>query len=1812
MKLKERIRHSGISSRIYNIARNHMCLHEPTGRSIACFQRGYRRSPSLRANGLNACLFEDIIQHHNLSSLMYNHRSSFDSGNESRSSSGSGSSFNHIKHIHVKGKCKIDPHVYNEIIPVRIEPKSSHKYKPMINVPKYETVYTEERVELSDVDMESEVDAREYPELDVSVSSDASSSCGSLCSLCESDGYESSEDNNVPHFDDTPENASENRYEASVDNITTYDDVPKNVSERSIVCDNVESETSNDRKHKLVNTPSVKGRRELRLEALGVVDIRLRGDRISKVTHVDDNPSEEFVKHDSMKKSDTKISSGVTLDREDSYEIYLNKLDEIASNQKVRNYTNTRNKKSSKQRAGSFGCDENSSSDDNNSSFKWRGKRDFNFQVAGGRPMNMSRGTFSRLSYSRKLSKNLASLALLTTTPHVNDRYDSNATLDNINFMYDEDDLGINCVGSNVFCGEDEVNRNLNEDCIAPRFTRIFERSYASSNESERVCNGSDESDRASIFSASDCSEENNLIDEWEITEETREMFHRDSDDHCSDEYEGEIHIAPEAAFVNSNGSHIGSEMCCRNCRLPVSIATSVSVTDVPLCGVVCACVGSRGRTAGIAAGQKVTSINKNNNMSSVKALSSIPVFQTGKPSNNEDFKRNIDKTKPATTPRTASTKLDRNRPGSIKFHSKMPNKKQVLENKTVERAEGKQSKINNKNTYLSKNLPSNDTLTNNISKRATGNVKTENSTGTLKSIHNREQNNAINSENNSYSSEQNLSSSNHENSKENSEIIRKSQSSPKLNKSSSKNIKERVIAKRTVSSSSFNSLGNTKRIYPSKSSDSLETSSLRSSKSVNKITKKEKQTETKESNSIESINSTSTPTPKIIGRNIPRGPIVNRVMAGGRSTLYKGNSAAGKSISPSSRQQFYQNKSKSHRSNVCEKRSILEDTLENGLNKQDSSDDKNEKELIKCADAKSSKLSSITKTNDLLKKIAIDKVSTRSSYKPAIISDITSENKSNCNENKSVKSLNNRKVVNGNTVDKTKNVRCDALISKVRESKLKKLPVTAKLSSNSIINEETNDTQQPKAIINNKPVVKNTRQSGIPSKLPNNSEQKHDKVLNKDANKIEFTRVANSKRIIRSNVNKDEVPNSIGHLTTRDNAVSSKSSDIVQVSSLVKPSKSSDIVQVASSVKPSKSSDIVQVASLVKPSKSSDNVQVSSLVKPSKSSDIIAQDASDSLVKPSTVRKLQQKLEIEKGASSNHANNKAPKHIITKREKVTETRGSASVVETSIKPAKSELTRNNSTRRSVKRNNDAKRSYIKCIDEIEISSSQKENINVANIKNEEMTPRNVIKNPILKTTIIYGPNCVSYSDNEEGKSETECAGATASEPVSAVCKEMVEMPRAVVDSEHRTAKLDISTVELDKSTAKLDKSTVKLDKSTVKLDESPVQSYGSDVNAISIKGLDGDKQTVTTVDKDVQSLTSASTDNVQHNTIVYKGNVTNICDTNTVNLISEIITNKTPVPVSSENKVRRNTIVHLTHDDGKIIENGKVILRINSEPCGLKINNSVVPSPEVISNFELFPKKGKDNIVPTGHFESIICSLQETARNIEINQSESRIVNDCGSKCFNILKTKKETINEFEKPCNRKSIENHASRSKELLNQLELERRHLRGEVQILTSPITMSYENNLDHFLEAMGQEEEEGDDKDPNRRHLDVWPDSAVTNYRSPKTVCGNSLTTQCKHRTKQTQDSRHMFAFLQKKSRNLNVNNSSTRSNWNNYMKGRKKMVLRSLSPDCYGVGSNKADDFESHHQRSLSLPKSFLANKYGRPGLRSAIPRSVRD
>ena len=203
--------------------------------------------------------------------------------------------------------------------------------------------------------------------------------------------------------------------------------------------------------------------------------------------------------------------------------------------------------------------------------------------------------------------------------------------------------------------------------------------------------------------------------------------------------------------------------------------------------------------------------------------------------------------------------------------------------------------------------------------------------------------------------------------------------------------------------------------------------------------------------------------------------------------------------------------------------------------------------------------------------------------------------------------------------------------------------------------------------------------------------------------------------------------------------------------------------------------------------------------------------------------------------------------------------------------------------------------------------------------------------------------------------------------------------------------------------------------------------------------------------------------------------------------------------------------------------------------------------------------------------------------------------------------------------------LKKNMSKSRELLTQLEFEHRKLKGFDDDGHGVDRNSFGNDvpllrqdLDLFIESFNRETFVADGES------NCGMPAFISNQRPPVWSSNKSFNKAHTAGKRPISDGRHIFAFLNKRNKILNsARTGSVRGSRCHddsqpisgvLQRQERNMTLSSSANSaCYRdlvIPGHALSDDECcyHQQRSLSLPKTFLADKYGLSGFKAAIPR----
>ena len=2008
--LKERFQRSNFSWKLCNIARNQICVLTPPPAVYSLnFQRQYR-SHSFCNNSEPRFNLEDSFikfdECHN--------RSSLDSGNSSGSSR-SRRGLSPITHSHVKGKCIVNPNIYNELV-YREEPKICRSISDCgealqtvtVAYPRHNCDF--DLVELDDfedsnADWESELNSNdeEDPELAVTANGDVtdnSDNCGALLDYCEGratiDSYASSVENaatdtlmNTQLGADGCSSDEGCGSGLSGDSFKEYNHAPSLTNADEIDGENqpiIAKMRNFDSTVKFSNgaSPTVKGRRALRYEALGIVFENVENHCIDDC--YDNNDSQLYSNDNNVQEEnqDLPTNDDSNVDCMEGNEVKefveccnrdvscVNKSEIIATlpyvpntnkiggtRENCINVTNVHmntvldnntfsgsihrdDKSRNIKKYSNINCTKRDNEDNvsdvesETSSFcGWRRRQEFVLFRARKRSIRRSgiaRGTIPRLSYSRKLSKNLASLALLAASPENGSIIDPSewSDSDKMSFGWScEDSASHSRTSSYNDLSTDNEGGMYEEpndaDCSEVSHDSSCIPSKCSSNE-ELVIEG----------------EENNLIDELEIGEETREYKHfqnkstYDSDmsnNNCimsSDMNTNDQRMcSPEFCVAGTMccGSGCGGESgvvtatCCRRRSQeqssPVAACEPRGDDHVSYCastavllhtqdtrhnqGIQCCCCCANSatnmpcRSSSIPVYQKRGSSNvvtkREESDSKVECINSkYSLSNTTKSMFNKSNKISIKK-----------ETIIRNRPGSFR-NSSVPNLGDRKVVSAVSSCTGTltssssvssrpSSRTRHADHSTSSPAPAEGDKPTSVSVSLSSMRSAETSCGVVKegiSPRHSHVTKISNSKIQTPSRLGNFSQSSHIaqtkiNSIKTNTTLQKQANGNKDERNRNiqlSKLKEQMVSSEKIEESSDirSSLGSNRIKLLSKNLINVRTSVSPSPLSRQNIARSSTRSSAQMSTKVEASLSQET-LDKISQRGSgtfsrissssslegsSRGQIVNRVMTGNRSSRYKGNSNQAKGTPSSVRQQFYQSKSKNHnKSSLSAKSSLLGGSTnsfrtDSPLNSEgntpvcgslqslegnsdiclnipevigknlDSSDiSVNNRNLnLDIRNASKGPANSTTKTNDLLKKIAIDKVSTRSSYKSSKKSYVLIKD-----EIKDTKQKQRQTISSNHTLPRSQpskqtddNFSCENnIISKFSDDRLNSLSKTTnfgrcKSTRNTTNFKRTSSLQMSKNVINSTDKTKSRlfvsnqdstsdcqptlQRTQVPNKLNNNATNGDDSKIVRASNNISLSSVQSTSNSKLLGSTKE---------IHRKKADCSKQRKVICSSSRV----------ITDACKRNGDNFASRTDNLSAPVHKS----IPEVAGPGDGKCLPIVDGGSAEENRSRNELVASKKETREKVNSIPQSRLTPGISVSFRSTTTKS---------SVLPQK----RENTNQRSFRVRND-KGSIIR-----KKLNAPKDSENIENI-----------------TSVSNGFAGEQHSHSNQENSETGCVSNIETSGIS----------------------LEASSAT-SSNIAQIEKSESNIQKDVCFSDKMPA-------------------------DESIRTASAHHTDDLQLAVPII------------TDVISTQITNDKGIEVETpkvmNDRAKNNTIIHVTGDDECNIQDGRVIVRVSSEPfitvnnsdnnnrlsmC-LSSNNDVNIDVERTKETGLKRSKVKSldtsGPVLTGHFESIISTLQKATSTLENDspQSSNRQDNfhsihsgsegppainkivlytqgasqhsyskfprartrslprDDMSDVFphdlmlqstgsedtleNCSMAATRTIMNGERTCHsscsnccsgharilindgarqalvENRLKKNLSKSRELLSQLEMEHRRLKGDDESehfdnFTSTVP-SIQHDLEQLLESLSKETALIDNYDDDliyssrNESFNLKQEQTHVNWRPPKSDNRFCIDTRVK---KPSSDGRHLFAFLQKKNKNsTSSRHGMSRHSCNDDIRPSRG---RSTSPASRDSVTKERPQYvgPTAQQRSLSLPKTFLADKYGLAGFKAAIPR----
>ena len=1867
--LKERFQRSSVSSRLLNIARRQICVFSPPPPLYSLdFRRKYRSKSFYNPCsqfGISADLFK-FNRCNDSRCTLHSNRSSLDSGNGSCKSV-SRRALTSVSHTHVKGKCVIDPDVYNELV-TRKEPIICRSLSDCGEVLQTVTVLYPRRncdfdlEELDDFDGSNgdfeniEIIDEVASEYKTSITLTNADGSIEINSSDESDGYSSGANgmvNNALIATEKDEGCATDE-SSCTGRIET--DCPLELEQWSLTCDTVcSSEHRNSgcsMKHVVDRSPSVKGRRALRYEALGAVFENIEN-------HCSDIDTED--------KENKSLTQNVGNNLE-TFECCSENLpvnvfepddygDIIAWPKADDGSFNGHGDQCSDQ-AESSDID----SDSTSSSRSWRRRQEFTLYRARKRSIRrrgvprILSGTIDRLSYSRKLSKNLASLALLAASPETYTIIDPSewSDSDRLSFGWSfEDDL------------DDEY-----DETAASHFSSYNELQSISKekfyNEEDNDADCSETSqDESNLHSTEKLltgvteSEGNNLIDELEIPEETREYptcevttssdgSERDdgraSSDgseryYCttsSDESESNECITPDVhsdgwctseGFLEELGGVGLPATCCHRPQVssqqspPVAACESCSgdcesaAADTPdedypcRTGLLfCDCFDMPCKSSAIPIYQKRCGGNANsikekcdtNNVSSTSnvkrqsikiaprnPVSNKPIcdnkkvctFTRNKPLSfgtstiNKKDESNVADNNYITVTRTSNCSLVSNRSLSTSHNVENTSPRIVRTNVKLPQTRVSLSSLRNADDNINTKIKAQET-----SRSTSKTLQVEKNAEKLHISTNKQVKSPALINSKSLGSHKPF----HKNYAEKHQIKKDANLAIKKFAHSTKetSINEKNDRKSTQSFSPAPTISRLRTrsgpVSPSVSPLSLTRNSLVVNKTV--VTKSEEMLDKVkdiECNSFSRISSTSL-------EESSRGRIVHRVMSGNGSSLYKGNANQAKGTPPSGRQQFYQNKSKNYSrialgvhntslrgsTDSCRTNSPVDsggttpvggslNSLDRTINLKEFHNkipnivesklpactiEKSDLDSINIASRNS--LRSSTKTNALLRKIAIDKTTTRSSYRDPKNPSYSKSKQIGDGDKKSIPIEINNEITPANGINRhnstiSSSVINNKIISKLPDNRLNSLPKTTHFGTTKMNNTSVS-VRRSSSLQSSKPNIKAEHKSQIESK---NTSQ-----LNSN-----FT---NNRHIFKpcSRSNQEDKPCN-------------------------KHASASDV-------------------------SGAGNTEC---------------------------------VKDERKSATNKFNSKTCE---------SETKSIMPLKEI-ISKSKPSVADDNST---------LKKEFIVPI----VSENFSCDLNVKNSQGEiNIIPTSCLNSGIL---VCFKSVCVNKSHNPETSS-----GQTKIEQT---------IPKNTNDKIVITHRTNFNIYKNEERPNHVEK------------DDSLVKLINDKINQLDESTSTNEKNTNFTGDFLIGSDTNGKLKVIP----------------------SQIISNadglqeRSETTQKSSNRTKNNTIVHMTgENDPCNVEDGRVIVRVNSEPF-IAVNNQtndkivdkltndsqinfMFNNDKYGSKFSAgFQNLDGESSNTSGHFESIISTFQKVTSKMEDDiphvsctknvyhfttsgkehplerhnrhasispessrdQEHSLSKDDISQLIPSVMSTREEILDGSfgEMTEQQKSIrttrqyvnnghirsstsisrqalaenrlKKNLSKSREFINQLELEHKRLKGddpENEENCSSIGSNKQHDLEYLLKTLSTETALTDNYSRElefsyKTEFDnIGYEKELMSWRPPK--ADNRYFTENYNRPKkETSDGRHLFAFLQKKNKiSLTTRHGITRYSCNEDIRDRP-LRGRSISPagDVIAPLDPTPHQGPAAHQRSLSLPKTFLADKYGLPGFKAAIPR----
>ncbi|XP_018010848.1 serine-rich adhesin for platelets isoform X1 [Hyalella azteca] len=414
---------------------------------------------------------------------------------------------------------------------------------------------------------------------------------------------------------------------------------------------------------------------------------------------------------------------------------------------------------------------------------------------------------------------------------------------------------------------------------------------------------------------------------------------------------------------------------------------------------------------------------------------------------------------------------------------------------------------------------------------------------------------------------------------------------------------------------------------------------------------------------------------------------------------------------------------------------------------------------------------------------------------------------------------------------------------------------------------------------------------------------------------------------------------------------------------------------------------------------------------------------------------------------------------------------------------------------------------------------------------------------------------------------------------------------------------------------------------------------------------------------------------------------------------------------------MKNNTIVHVTGDDDCEVQNGRVTVRVNSEPyvsgVGYSVNNSVQfdnnfsesdstelklektssesrieveswknnlmakdlantkaveedrSEATVVVNLESEISKGVNEPCILPHINKLVLFTEAAnqhpdilASDILLKSSRRSLTRICAEEYLasdeniNRMDTRSESSNalvardephdfraqffsnglglgdESSRKITAERFKNTISKSRELLTQLELEHRRLKGESELPNTWL----ERDLGECRSVELMIKTYSDDTSVskfyneqiistgNRIRRTEMKENQVLDWRPPRKDTHRSGS---ESQRKLTSDGRHLFQFLHKRTKNATnyrMSERHTQSLREGSHYSRRSAVELELQPDRGRSSSTSTEnrDFLEREeeavcimqQRSLSLPKTFLADKYGLSGFKAALPSVI--